>query len=132
MDYPNDKEVLETFDCDTTASFRYCSLFYSGDVTLIAHQFLSYRFSHINRTIKALQSSLKTSLRIDAEGVLSLQFLSYSTSPRGGTAVSSIIDFKVMLPFEQVWSWLMENVGCSVFLLMRTDQVEGEPLHHML
>lgn len=55
---------------------------------------ISYRFSHICRTLRALQSSSKTSLRIDAEGVLSLQFLSHLRSPAGAT-VDSIVDFKV-------------------------------------
>ena len=35
----------------------------------------SYRFSHIARTLKALSSSIKTSLRIDGDGLLALQFL---------------------------------------------------------
>ncbi|KAF7359202.1 Cell cycle checkpoint protein RAD1 [Mycena sanguinolenta] len=56
MDYPNDRDVLETFECTRPVSF-------------------SYRFGHISRTLRALQSSTKTSLRIDDEGLLSLQFL---------------------------------------------------------
>ncbi len=54
----------------------------------------SYQFSPIKKTLKALQNSAKTSLRIDENGLLSLQFLSSSISPRGG-AVDSILDFKV-------------------------------------
>ncbi|KAI5124511.1 hypothetical protein M0805_003035 [Coniferiporia weirii] len=77
MDYPNDREVLETFECDSTVSF-------------------SYRFSHITRTLRALQGSSKTSLRIDAEGVLSLQFLSTTPSPKTGTQVDSIVDFRCL------------------------------------
>ncbi|KLO18535.1 Rad1-domain-containing protein [Schizopora paradoxa] len=76
MDYPDDPEVLETFHCDESVSF-------------------SYRFSHITKTLKALQNSSKTSLRIDENGLLSLQFLSSSVSPRGG-AVDSILDFKFL------------------------------------
>ncbi|CAA7265340.1 unnamed protein product [Cyclocybe aegerita] len=68
MDYPNDREVLETFECVQTVSF-------------------SYRFAHISRTLRALQSSTKTSLRIDENGLLSLQFLMPTPRPRniGGT-----------------------------------------------
>ncbi|KAF7294675.1 hypothetical protein MIND_01004500 [Mycena indigotica] len=56
MEYPNDREVLESFECIQPVRF-------------------SYRVAHINRTLRALQSSSKTSLRIDDEGLLSLQFL---------------------------------------------------------
>ncbi|KAJ3500861.1 hypothetical protein NLJ89_g9603 [Agrocybe chaxingu] len=68
MDYPNDRDVLETFECVQTVSF-------------------SYRFAHISRTLRALQSSTKTSLRIDENGLLSLQFLMPTPRPRsiGGT-----------------------------------------------
>ena len=34
-----------------------------------------YKFSHITRAMRALQGSLKTSLRINDEGLLSLQFM---------------------------------------------------------
>ncbi|EDR10882.1 uncharacterized protein LACBIDRAFT_315835 [Laccaria bicolor S238N-H82] len=65
MDYPNDRDVLETFECTRSVSF-------------------SYRFGHISRTLRALQSSTKTSLRIDEEGLLSLQFLMPSPKSAGG------------------------------------------------
>ncbi|PBK87500.1 hypothetical protein ARMGADRAFT_456963 [Armillaria gallica] len=55
MDHPNDIDVLKTFDGGQTISF-------------------SYRFAHISRTLRALQSSTKTSLRIDDESLLSVQF----------------------------------------------------------
>ncbi|KAF7305213.1 hypothetical protein MKEN_01236500 [Mycena kentingensis (nom. inval.)] len=56
MEYPNDREVLESFECTQPVRF-------------------SYRVGHITRTLRALQSSTKTSLRIDDEGLLSMQFL---------------------------------------------------------
>ncbi|KAF9553821.1 Rad1-domain-containing protein [Agrocybe pediades] len=65
MDYPNDRDVLESFECDTTVSF-------------------TYRFSHIARTLKALSSSLKASLRIDEDGLLSMQFLMPSPKSKNG------------------------------------------------
>ncbi|KDQ59631.1 hypothetical protein JAAARDRAFT_205648 [Jaapia argillacea MUCL 33604] len=56
MDYPNDRDVIETFLCEHPVSF-------------------TYRFNHISKTLRALQNSTKTSLRIDGEGLLSLQFI---------------------------------------------------------
>lgn len=56
MDYPNDKDVLETYECAESVRF-------------------SYRVSHVACALRALQSSSKTSLRIDDEGLLSLQFI---------------------------------------------------------
>ncbi|KAI0320312.1 Rad1/Rec1/Rad17 [Amylostereum chailletii] len=80
MDYPNDREVLETVDCEKSVRF-------------------SYRFSHMSRTLKALQSSTKTSLRIDGEGLLSLQFLMPSPKPKGGTS-EAFIEFRC-LPLDE-------------------------------
>lgn len=57
----------------------------------------SYRFSHISRILPALRGSIKTSLRIDDNGVLSLQFLSKSASPTKGTQVDSIVEFRVII-----------------------------------
>ena len=54
----------------------------------------SYRLSHIVKTMRALQSSTKTSLRIDSEGLLSLQFLMPSPKPKGGSA-DAFIEFRV-------------------------------------
>ncbi|KAG6845217.1 hypothetical protein H0H87_012544 [Tephrocybe sp. NHM501043] len=73
MDYPNDREVLETFECRENVR-------------------VSYRFGHITKTLRALQSSTKTSLRIDEGGLLSLQFL--MPSLKGGTS-DAFIEFRV-------------------------------------
>ena len=64
MDYPNDKEVLESFTCTHTVS-------------------VSYHTAHISRAARALASSTKTSLRIVEGGLLSLQLL----MPSAGTGV---------------------------------------------
>ncbi|EGN96243.1 hypothetical protein SERLA73DRAFT_185884 [Serpula lacrymans var. lacrymans S7.3] len=81
MDYPNDREVLETFEC--------------------AHPLtVSYRFGHISRTLRALQSSTKTSLRIEEEGLLSLQFLVPVPKPRGGLS-NSFIEFRCLALDEE-------------------------------
>ncbi|KAH7927051.1 Rad1-domain-containing protein [Leucogyrophana mollusca] len=76
MDYPNDREVLETFECTHAIS-------------------VSYRFGHISKTLRALQSSTKTSLRIEEEGLLSLQFLVPVPKPRGGMS-DSFIEFRCL------------------------------------
>lgn len=62
----------------------------------------SYRFSHIARTMRALQTSVKTSLRIDNEGLLSLQFLMPSSTPRMNPVgvTSNFIEFRVRLLFD--------------------------------
>lgn len=59
----------------------------------------SYRFGHISRTLRALQNSTKTSLRIDREGLLALQFLMPSPKPRGGTS-DAFIEFRVFVLFR--------------------------------
>lgn len=76
MDYPNDREVLETFECSRSVIF-------------------SYRFAHISRTLRALQNSTKTSLRLEQEGLLSLQFLVPVPRPRGGMS-DSFIEFRCL------------------------------------
>ncbi|KAG2020730.1 hypothetical protein CC2G_006038 [Coprinopsis cinerea AmutBmut pab1-1] len=75
MDYPNDREVLETFECTQTVQF-------------------TYRFGHILKTLRALSSSTKTSLRIDEDGLLSLQFLMPSPKPKD--AMDAFIEFRCL------------------------------------
>ncbi|EIW85499.1 Rad1-domain-containing protein [Coniophora puteana RWD-64-598 SS2] len=86
MDYPNDREVLETYECGAPLS-------------------ATYRFGHIARTLRALQSSTKTSLRIDDAGLLSLQFLVPVPVPKprggsggggGGGTSNSFIEFRCL------------------------------------
>ncbi|KAJ7043037.1 Rad1/Rec1/Rad17 [Mycena alexandri] len=77
MDYPNDRDVLETFECTRPVTF-------------------SYRFGHISRTLRALQSSTKTSLRIDDEGLLSLQFLMPSPKAKAEAAADAFIEFRCL------------------------------------
>jgi len=62
----------------------------------------SYRFSHIAKTLRALQSSTKTSLRIDDEGLLSLQFMMPSPKARGpdSEGPQAFIDF-YCLPLDE-------------------------------
>ncbi|KAI0373256.1 Rad1-domain-containing protein [Pilatotrama ljubarskyi] len=81
MDYPNDREVLETCECAQSVSF-------------------TYKFSHVSRALRALQSSLKTSLRIDDEGLLSLQFMMPAPRRPGGRRSEAFIEFWC-LPLEE-------------------------------
>ncbi|KAG6898234.1 hypothetical protein C0992_002248 [Termitomyces sp. T32_za158] len=78
MDYPNDREVLETFECKENVRVR---------------------FGHITKTLRALQSSTKTSLRIDEDGLLSLQFL--MPSPRSGGS-DAFIEFRCLALDEEM------------------------------
>ncbi|KAF9505833.1 hypothetical protein BS47DRAFT_1306090, partial [Hydnum rufescens UP504] len=55
MDYPSDSDVLETFDCEQAIQF-------------------SYSFKPLSRVVRSLSTSIKSSLRIDSTGLLSIQF----------------------------------------------------------
>ncbi|KAH9915785.1 Rad1-domain-containing protein [Epithele typhae] len=73
MDYPNDREVLETCECPEAVSF-------------------TYRYSHVAKALRAMQSSMKTSLRIDQTGMLSLQFM-MPTPRRRNKQAQAFIEF---------------------------------------
>ncbi|THG96781.1 hypothetical protein EW026_g5123 [Hermanssonia centrifuga] len=77
MDYPSDKDVLEACDCPAPVGF-------------------SYKFAHIARASRALQTSTKTSMRIDRDGLLSLQFLMPSRGPQGGNTSDAFIEFRCL------------------------------------
>ncbi|KAJ6620299.1 Rad1/Rec1/Rad17 [Mycena sp. CBHHK59/15] len=83
MDYPNDREVLETFECTRPVSF-------------------SYRFGHISRTLRALQSSSKTSLRIDDEGLMSLQFIMPGIRPKTEQDSDAFIEFRCLALDDEI------------------------------
>ncbi|KAG2366782.1 Rad1/Rec1/Rad17, partial [Suillus spraguei] len=85
MDYPNDREVLETFECSRSVSFRY---------PIDLHIYIS-------RTLRALQNSTKTSFRLEQEGLLSFQFLVPVPSPRGGMS-DSFIEFRCLSLDDEV------------------------------
>ncbi len=74
------RDVLETFDRVQTFNFRFAIML----ILVRFGQYIAYRFAHISRTLKALQISTKMSLRINDEGLLSLQFLMPSPSPKLG------------------------------------------------
>lgn len=93
MDFPEAKEVLETFECESNVSFRYTS-FNIGLNGLLVNRPSSYRFSLIAKSMKALQNSNKASIRIDREGILSLQFLTTTRNPKGAP-VNTIVEFNV-------------------------------------
>lgn len=69
----------------------------------------SYRFSHITKAFKALQSSTKTSLRIDDQGTLSLQFLMPSPKPRPAGGSDAFLEFRVCI-FDNVAAFQLLTV----------------------
>jgi len=79
MDYPSDKEVLESCECDSQISF-------------------TYKFSLIEEAVRAVQNSAKTSLRISEEGLLSLQLQVPIFRPRGKS--EAFIEFRC-LPLDE-------------------------------
>ncbi|KII89284.1 hypothetical protein PLICRDRAFT_139696 [Plicaturopsis crispa FD-325 SS-3] len=95
MDYPNDRDVLESFECAQHVRF-------------------SYRLTQILRAQRALQSSTKTSLRINSEGLLSLQLLtppppssthkpmSMSKQGNGGGGSEAYLEFRCLALDEDV------------------------------
>jgi cell cycle checkpoint protein len=91
MDYPNDREVLETVHCAEPVSFRFESL---SEGTALVEPKCSYRVGHIARAQRALQNSSKTSLRIGIDGTMNMQFLVSSPFARGG-ASEAFISFRV-------------------------------------
>ncbi|GAA5847550.1 hypothetical protein JCM9279_005290 [Rhodotorula babjevae] len=66
MDYTDDKDVLEAFECEHPIRN-------------------TYKFSHIQLTKHALASAIKVSIRTDQGGLISLQFM-IPLSPRGARA----------------------------------------------
>lgn len=97
MDYPNDKEVLETCECLSAVSFRYFIAPGSIEMYMTVRVAFSYSFKHIVKSMRALQASHKTSLRIDDDGLLSLQFLMPAPSKRNGPGSTecAFIEFRV-------------------------------------
>jgi len=55
MDYPDDRDVLEIFECDELVQY-------------------SYAFKPLARAVRLLQTSIKSCIRMDSNGLLSIQF----------------------------------------------------------
>lgn len=72
MDYPNDRSVLETFNC-------------RADVKN------SYKFSMIRTCLKAMSASEKVSIRTDEMGTLAIQFMISV-----GEGRHSFVEFKIL------------------------------------
>ncbi|CAD6885997.1 unnamed protein product [Tilletia controversa] len=74
IDFPKESNMMDVFDCERAT-------------------INSYRFSHLHQAIKALQVSLKVSMRTDERGLLSMQFL----MPKGtGTGADPTMKKSVM------------------------------------
>jgi cell cycle checkpoint protein len=110
MEYPDDRDVLETFECELPVSFRCVPM--SGHTTIADDTTLpSYRFSLMTRTLKALNSSTKTSLRIDDEGLLSLQFLMPSPRPKGALGPAPTAGTEAFIEFRvSRLSWTVDSI----------------------
>ena len=85
MDYPNDKEVLETCECQEPVNFTCVDLPDAFERQPYTSSF-SYKFAHIVKALRALINSTKTSVRINSNGLLSLQFLMPPSKPGGSEA----------------------------------------------
>jgi hypothetical protein len=75
MDYPNDREVLEFFECGQSMKFQCVRIVPIHEFSSQSSLRLSYTFDVLHHTVRALAVSVKVSIRIDSEGVMSLQFL---------------------------------------------------------
>ncbi|KAG0147922.1 hypothetical protein CROQUDRAFT_655510 [Cronartium quercuum f. sp. fusiforme G11] len=71
IDFPNDKDILESFTCVLPPDIDESDIEEFGSVRN------SYKLSHILKFRKALDVSSKASLRVDDMGLLSLQLLIY-------------------------------------------------------
>ena len=69
IDFPNDKDVFDSFMCKIPEGLDPEDLHHLGFVRN------SYKLSHILKIKKALDVSSKTSMRVDDTGLLSLQLL---------------------------------------------------------
>ena len=65
----------------------------------------SYAYKHIHRAIKALQGSIKTSMRMDDEGLMSLQMAMPISRTKQGER-QSFIEFRVSLTPSSLLSTL--------------------------
>lgn len=79
VDYPKDSEVFESFDCTET-------------------QIYTYKLSHMLPAVKALSLSRKAQLRINKEGILSLQHM--IEAAEGANKKHCFVDFFI-LPKEE-------------------------------
>jgi len=77
IDYPNDRDVLQTFECEDSVQF-------------------SYRFSHIAKISRALQGSRMASLRMNEEGVMSLQLMMPAVRGKESENATAFIEFRCL------------------------------------
>lgn len=88
----------------------------------------------MTRLLKALNSSTKTSLRIDDEGLLSLQFLMPSPRAKGAlgpaqnSGTEAFIEFRVSM--ETLLRTKADSDGSSVYRLMRIFETNLTPSPH--
>lgn len=81
-----------------------------------------YKFSHISHCIQALRSSSKASLRIDNEGLLSLQLM-MPTTKTASDGATAFIEFRVCFPACTLAGIAYNVIGMQC---MPQDEIEGQ------
>lgn len=99
MDYPNDRDVLETFECEHTirnTSVLFPCLLLCFPFLALSSLFHRYKFSHIQLTTKALIASTKTVS--PSLFPLFLPFLNLWNHQSIRTAEDGLVSFQLMIP----------------------------------
>ena len=93
LDYPDDKEVMDRFDCEDEVSFRYVP--HHSRCSNNRLKQCSYHSSHFALLSRALSQSIKICLQIESSGFLCVQIMMPVSEnvPLGGH--SGILEFKV-------------------------------------
>lgn len=94
VDFPNDKDILESFTCKLPPGLDQDELEEFGSVNN------SYKLSHILKFRKALDVSSKASLRVDDTGLLSLQLLIWIDDHAGKRRRKGYVEF-LCVPLER-------------------------------
>ncbi|KAG8897495.1 ssDNA endodeoxyribonuclease, partial [Tulasnella sp. 403] len=93
IDYPNDRDVLQAFECEEPIQYRQVT---SPTFYLLLIPSSSYRFSHVAKISKALQGSIRTSMRINDTGVLSIQLMMPMVRARNQDSSNPFIEFRCL------------------------------------
>jgi cell cycle checkpoint protein len=119
MDYPNDREVLEFFECGQSMKFQCVRVVPFNESSPQIPLHFSYTFDVLHHAVRALAVSVKVSIRIDSEGVMSLQFL----MPSGPSSERKTwMEFRVSL--FRLGIWVYPDRPCSfVQCLAREDNL---------
>jgi cell cycle checkpoint protein len=76
-----------------------CTIKYMGDGNIVevfecAESVVnSYKLSHIQKTFKALQISSKTSIRVNQDGILAMQFMISKTASHDSSFIEAFVNW---------------------------------------